>query len=119
MSTEPEEAQVPRQTLAILTRKDMTADDPMIVEAKAMLEALGHTVVFQDEEEYFAQGRVPDCDCMLLQCVCTEVRPHQKTCRYRVALSCAIPIECEEHGFDVCPVCDVCTCKEMPCPPNP
>jgi hypothetical protein len=61
-------------------------------------------------EELAARGRVPDCDCQLIQCVCPQARPHVKECRYRIALTCAVPIHCEEHGFDVCPHCDPCTC---------
>ncbi len=61
-------------------------------------------------EEYTAMGRVPDCDCQLIQCVCAQARQHAKECRYRVALTCAIPITCEAHHEDVCSVCDPCTC---------
>jgi hypothetical protein len=61
-------------------------------------------------EEYMAIGRVPDCDCQLIRCVCTDARKHVVGCIYRLALTCAIPIPCESHGEDVCPVCDLCTC---------
>ena len=37
---------------------------------------------------------------------------HVEGCRRRKAATCAIPIECD-HGFDVCPVCDPCTCAEV------
>lgn len=36
-------------------------------------------------------------------------RDHAPDCKWRVALLCAIPIECP-HGYDVCPECDPCTC---------
>jgi hypothetical protein len=35
---------------------------------------------------------------------------HDENCDYRVSALCAIPVECE-HGYDVCPRCDVCTCR--------
>jgi hypothetical protein len=56
------------------------------------------------------RGRVSDCDCQLLQCACAQARLHAKRCRFRIALTCAIPIACEAHGRDVCPHCDVCDC---------
>ncbi len=34
---------------------------------------------------------------------------HKEECKFRVATECAIAIECE-HGYDVCPKCDPCTC---------
>jgi hypothetical protein len=55
-------------------------------------------------------GRAPDCTCGFIECVCQEARLHDKKCRYRKALTCPIGIHCEPHGFDVCPVCDVCGC---------
>ena len=30
-------------------------------------------------------------------------------CKFRFSSLCAVPIECE-HGYDVCPKCDPCTC---------
>lgn len=36
---------------------------------------------------------------------------HEDDCRYRIATECAIPIECD-HGYDVCPECNPCTCEE-------
>jgi hypothetical protein len=38
---------------------------------------------------------------------------HARYCRFRVARACAIPVACK-HGFDVCPECDPCTCKNPP-----
>ena len=35
---------------------------------------------------------------------------HKKTCRFFLAEVCPGAIECE-HGFDVCPKCDPCTCR--------
>ena len=34
---------------------------------------------------------------------------HAESCRYRIAALGAAAIECE-HGFEVCPDCDPCTC---------
>lgn len=62
-------------------------------------------------KEFAARGRVPDCDCELIQCVCAEARQHKKYCRFRRSMTCAIPIDCDDHHFDVCPVCDPCTCE--------
>jgi len=63
-------------------------------------------------ETFMARGRVEDCDCELIQCVCAIARQHAEDCKFRKALTCAIGIECEEHGRDVCPVCDPCTCSK-------
>lgn len=61
-------------------------------------------------EVFAARGRLPDCDCQLIQCVCATKREHDQGCRFRRALTCPIGIACEPHGEDVCPVCDPCTC---------
>lgn len=34
---------------------------------------------------------------------------HKRSCRYRLAATCAGPVECE-HGYEVCPKCDPCEC---------
>lgn len=39
--------------------------------------------------------------------------PHDHTCAFRIASECAIAVECE-HGYDVCPTCDPCTCASAP-----
>jgi hypothetical protein len=51
------------------------------------------------------------CDkCGHLACVCGVIEAHtDENCAFRIAITCAIPIECE-HGYDVCPKCDPCTC---------
>jgi hypothetical protein len=36
---------------------------------------------------------------------------HKTSCRFRRAETCALPVECE-HGYDVCPKCDPCTCQK-------
>lgn len=63
-------------------------------------------------EEFSSRGRVEDCDCELIQCVCAQARLHGKDCRFRRALTCAVPIDCEEHGIEVCPTCDPCDCDK-------
>ncbi len=52
-----------------------------------------------------------ECDCGHIECVCEVKHWHHKNCAYARAVCCAVPIECE-HGFDVCPKCDSCTCDE-------
>lgn len=49
--------------------------------------------------------------CEIIGCVCKEAGEHEPECRYRISLLCPVGIECE-HGFDVCLICDPCTCKE-------
>lgn len=100
----------PAQGVVILLNDENRHDHDFIREMCANFKALELTVSFEEESEYTARGRVPDCDCQLLSCVCAEARTHAKDCRFRKALTCAIPIACEAHGYDVCPVCDPCTC---------
>lgn len=63
--------------------------------------------------DFQAIGRVEDCDCGLIQCCCEVARRHTKECRFRVSITCAIPIDCV-HGYDSCPQCDPCTCGALP-----
>jgi hypothetical protein len=49
--------------------------------------------------------------CGHLSCVCRIKAIHVEDCRFRRAITCAVPIECD-HGRDVCPVCDPCTCPD-------
>lgn len=62
--------------------------------------------------EWTAIGRVPDCDCQHIQCVCLIKRTHKDDCPFRRAVTCAIGIPCEKHGYEVCPECDPCTCQQ-------
>lgn len=59
----------------------------------------------------------PGCLCQQIACACTLVAAHHKLCKFRLAVLCPVPIECEPHGFDVCPVCDPCECakEELKC----
>jgi len=51
------------------------------------------------------------CDtCGHLACVCAILKEHEEGCRFRLAAACAVPIECD-HGYDVCPQCDPCSCS--------
>jgi len=61
--------------------------------------------------DFKAIGRVGDCDCGLIQCVCQQARQHKEGCPLRLALTCAISIECDKHGLDVCPECTPCICS--------
>jgi hypothetical protein len=122
---------VPEVTATILISKDMVKGktfEQLLDEVKPIRAALyksGADVVTcsqavrpserpeadEDEATFMARGRASDCDCQLITCVCTEARAHDKTCRHRVALTCAVPIVCE-HGYDTCPECDPCTCSQ-------
>lgn len=52
------------------------------------------------------------CDtCGHLACVCSIIANHpDPECEFRISATCPTPIECD-HGYDVCPTCDLCTCK--------
>ena len=63
-------------------------------------------------EDWMARGRVEGCTCEHLTCVCLINREHELGCKFRRAATCAVPIECE-HGSDVCPSCDPCTCNSL------
>lgn len=52
------------------------------------------------------------CTCGQLACVCSVISNHHPECKFRKATTCSIPIECD-HGRDVCPICDPCTCDEL------
>lgn len=47
--------------------------------------------------------------CNHFACVCNIRENHRDDCTFRIAASSAVGIECE-HGRDVCPTCDPCTC---------
>jgi hypothetical protein len=52
------------------------------------------------------------CSCQMISCVCIEVEKHPDlACRYRKSLLCPVAIYCD-HGYDVCPECDPCTCND-------
>ena len=78
-----------------------------------LADPLPQGVMVEPVEDFMARGRAPDCDCGLIQCTCVTVRVHVMDCQLRRSMTCAVPIECDEHGLDVCPKCDPCTCKGM------
>lgn len=47
--------------------------------------------------------------CGHIECVCRIKAVHAEDCKLRRSATCAVPIACE-HGYDVCPICDPCTC---------
>lgn len=47
--------------------------------------------------------------CGHFACVCAVRKEHVESCRYRIARASSVAIECD-HGYDVCPTCDPCTC---------
>jgi hypothetical protein len=47
--------------------------------------------------------------CGYLSCVCNVLKRHEIGCKFRFSVTCPVAIECE-HGYDVCPICDPCTC---------
>lgn len=55
------------------------------------------------------ENTTPNCTCGMIECVCAQVAPHVEGCRYRRSMLCPVAIACE-HGYDVCPECDPCTC---------
>lgn len=58
------------------------------------------------------KGRIGCETCGHIACVCDVIRDHPNPdCRFRRSTTCPIPVACD-HGFDVCPECDPCTCKE-------
>ena len=44
-----------------------------------------------------------------IDCICNVKDSHDSDCKFRRAIQCPVAIECD-HGYDVCPVCDPCTC---------
>jgi hypothetical protein len=45
--------------------------------------------------------------------VSPDPKRHMPGCRHRAAIECTVAIECD-HGYDVCPTCDACTCTRPP-----
>lgn len=50
--------------------------------------------------------------CQHLACICAILAGHATDCPFRRAATCAVGIECD-HGYDVCGICDPCTCAEI------
>lgn len=51
------------------------------------------------------------CFCGFISCICGALISHRPECKFRRAVACSVAIECA-HGFDVCPLCDLCTCRQ-------
>ena len=66
------------------------------------------TITDADFHMPYCAGGCPKCG--HLSCVCAVNRNHKADCPFRRAVTVPIGIECE-HGRDVCPVCDPCTCE--------
>lgn len=63
--------------------------------------------------------------CGHFACVCEIRQKHAPACKFRTAAACPIGLACE-HGRDVCPECDPCTCgaatateRSLPVPLRP
>lgn len=100
----------PEKLAILLLLNEENRQDPGVDLLKSQFEEMGYPVIFEDEEEYLARGRVADCDCQMLQCVCVEARKHKPECRWRTAILAPVGFACE-HGFEECPTCDACTCE--------
>ena len=68
-------------------------------------------------EEGVRKDVISPCECGSLMVtsdgvcqVCTTKETHNPECKFLRAITCPVGIECE-HGYDVCPSCDPCTCK--------
>jgi hypothetical protein len=53
-----------------------------------------------------------NCNCGFITCICKYKKEHHSSCLFLKAVSCSIGIECD-HGYDVCPKCDPCTCESV------
>lgn len=49
-------------------------------------------------------------ECGFISCVCEVRKNHVPECKFRKAMETSVGIECD-HGYDVCPTCDPCTCE--------
>ena len=59
------------------------------------------------------------CTCGHIACVCGIIEQHHERCKFRRAAAGSVAIECD-HGYDVCPICDPCTCgAEYDAEPRP
>jgi hypothetical protein len=50
-------------------------------------------------------------ECDHFACVCKILETHNEKCLFRLS-TCGVAVECE-HGYDVCPECDPCTCEDV------
>jgi len=113
---DPEQGEGKRVAVMLLTKEHLNNPEELLLIQNALkkaADACGMGVAIEDEETFLARGRVKDCDCQMLQCVCTEVRQHKPECRWRMALLAPIGFACEPHDREECPVCDACTCSPV------
>ena len=81
-----------------------TGGTPLDADTRELL-----TAILPDHE--IVEGPVRACaTCGYFACVCEVRKIHQAACRYRTAMACPVSIHCN-HGYDVCPECDPCTCE--------
>lgn len=73
-------------------------DKAMSSKSKSIVSALDFWMVKKSE-----------CAWGHIACVCNIKKRHNPNCKFLIAATGAIGIECK-HGFDVCPKCDPCTC---------
>ena len=59
--------------------------------------------------EDFGPALKTACTCGHIVCICMMKQRHKPECQFRKAMQCPVAIECA-HGYDVCPICDPCTC---------
>lgn len=86
-------------------------DDP---ENAEIVEALRETVaeVYGPDVPLEPVDGIPSCGvCGHFECICGVRKQHKEDCPFRRAMTCPVGIECE-HGREVCPICDPCTCGE-------
>lgn len=96
----------------VLVAPKGVVDDP---ENAEIMEALRETVdeVYGSDVPLVPVDAIPYCGvCEHFECVCGVREQHKEGCRFRAAMTCPVGIECE-HGHDVCPICDPCTCGEL------
>ena len=76
-------------------------DDPLIEKVREVANELGLSITLDPK---------PCPDCKHFACVCKVINEHKQDCKFRIATAGSVAIECD-HGYDVCPICDPCTCK--------
>lgn len=82
-----------------------TGGQPLEVELRDALLAVG------GPGSTIKVGPVPTCQaCGYFDCVCNVRKYHFVECRFRKAMEAKVGIACDDHGLDVCLVCDPCTC---------
>jgi len=88
-----------------------TSDGPPPPEVAAMLAETAASLGMD-----FELGEVKSCaTCGFFDCVCEIRKVHKPDCKFRRAMETSVGISCD-HGHDVCPECDPCTCGAEPSP---